>query len=124
MNSRTSTVPMRRDRRGLSLATRVALNSRTPSVFEALDSLASQLLALGWIVRMPRTAWDCQAGVLSVSARAFAPTTLVRLDADRHLSIVYPSGEDEPVADLADLVCKLKREQRMHAAALAEAVPA
>ena len=71
MNSRTSTVPMRRDRRGLSLATRVAIDSRTPSVFEALDSLASQLLALGWIVRMPRTAWDCQAGVLSVSARAF-----------------------------------------------------
>lgn len=124
MTSMNGAVAPRRDRRGLSLATRVALDSRTPTVFEALDSLASQLLTLGWIVRMPRTAWDCQAGVLSVSARAFSPTTLVRLDAERHLSIVHPSGDQEPVADLADLVATLKRHQVTNRAAFREAVPA
>jgi hypothetical protein len=120
-----STDAPRRDRRGLSLATRVGLDSRTPSVFEALDSLASQLLALGWIVRMPRTAWDCPAGVLAVSARAFSPTTtFVHLDADRRLSLVTTSGELQPAFDLADLVVKIKRDQVMHAASLSEPVPA
>jgi hypothetical protein len=114
------------DRRGrrLGLATSAAFHSPTISLFEAVDALASQLLALGWTVRMPRTAWDCEVGVLAVSAQAFSPTTFVQLDAQRQLSLVTDTGEHESVADVADLVHKLRRCQRVSAGTHREAVPA
>ena len=122
----TSTTTLGRGGRPrLSLATSMAFHSPTISLFEALDALASQLLALGWIVRMPRTAWDCEVGVLSVSARAFSPTTtLVQLDAERRISIVAATGEHEPVSDVAVLVRKLRECQGVHAGTHREAVPA
>lgn len=109
----------------LSLATSVAYHSPTISLVEALDALASQLLTLGWIVRMPRTAWDCQEGVLAVSARGFSPvTSFVQLDSDRHLSLVLPSGELEPVSDAAELVRRLRVCQASAARGHRAAVPA
>ncbi len=124
MSDMSSTTLGRRGRPRLSLATSVAFHSPTISLFEALDALASQLLALGWIVRMPRTSWDCEVGVLAVSAQAFSPTTYVQLDAERHLSLVRDTGEREPVSDVADLVCKLRHCQRVSAGTHREAVPA
>jgi len=121
----SSNTPGRGGRPRLSLATSMAFHSPTISLFEALDALASQLLALGWIVRMPRTAWDCEVGVLAVSARAFSPTTtLVQLDAERRISVVRASGESETVSDVADLVRKLRDSQGVQAGTHREAVPA
>lgn len=123
MSEKSSTFGRRGNGR-LSLATSHAFHSPTISLFEALDALASQLLALGWVVRMPRTSWDCEVGVLVVSARAFGPTTCVQLDSGRHLSLVRDTGEQEPVYDISDLVFKLRRCQATDAASQREAVPA
>lgn len=124
MSVMTNTAGGRRERARLSLASSVAHYSPTISFVEALDALASQLLALGWIVRMPRTAWDSQVGVIAVGVRAFSTTALVQLDANRRLSLMLPSGEQQPVSDVAELVGKLRERQHMQAAADCEAVPA
>ncbi|MGV1008400.1 MAG: hypothetical protein ACOYBY_07300 [Dermatophilaceae bacterium] len=123
MSDMNRTAPHRRGRR-LSLATSAAFHSPTISLFEAVDALASQLLALGWIVRMPRTSWDCEVGVLAVSAQAFSPTTFVQLDTQRRISLVSETGEHESVADVADLVRRLRACQRVSAGTPREAVPA
>lgn len=104
----TSSVAPRRDRRGPSLATRGAPESWSPTVFKALHSLASQLLALGWILRVARTAWDCQDGAPSDCSQAFSPTRPAR-PAESNLSIVQAAGEHELVAHMDDLVDRLRR---------------
>lgn len=124
MSVMTNTAGGRRERARLSLASSVAYYSSTISFVEALDALASQLLALGWIVRMPRTAWDSQVGVIAVGVRAFSPTALVQLDTNRRLSLMLPSGDQQPVSDVAELVGKLREHQHMQTSANCEAVPA
>lgn len=109
----------------LTLAASDSFESSTISLFEAVDALARQLLTQGWSVRMPRTTWDCEVGVLSVSSRAFSPdAVLVYLDARRQLTLTLPSGEQLSASDVGDLTSKLRRAAAEYAARSLESVPA
>ena len=109
----------------LTLAAGDSFESSTISLFEAVDILARQLLAQGWSVRMPRTARDCELGVLSVSSRAFSrDAAVVHLDAQRQLTLTLPWGEQRPASDVGDLTRKLRCAAAEYAARSFESVPA
>jgi hypothetical protein len=109
----------------LTLAAGDSFESSRISLFEAVDALAKQLLAQGWSVRMPRTPWDCEVGVLTVSSRAFSSTgAVVHLDARRQLTLTLPGGEQLPASDVGDLTRKLRCAAAEYAARSFEPVPA
>jgi hypothetical protein len=109
-------------RRRLTLAGE-SIGSSGISLFEAVDLLARHLLAQGWSVRMPRTPWDCEVGVLSVSARAFSTAAVVHLDGHRRLTLTLPSGEQRSVSDVGELTRTLRCAAAQAARPL-ESIPA
>ena len=78
---------------------------RTPQrVAQDADTVARQLLSLGWVVRFPRTSTGAQTPLLLVSRTPFdASPAAVRVLPHHHLELETHPGDVVDVDDVDDL---------------------